>query len=162
MRRRLMSIVLLSLGGLVLPDASGHAASAAGWRGASPCRLVQTAEAAEILGSTVASVAHESVIAGSCSWRSSDPNCFMRVLSVERSREPKFGSEQWLALDLPSGSLFSNDVYPEGSSLAIEFLDVPVGHEWLHFSLLGRVGRAAAQDLLRGLANAIFDRGAPR
>jgi hypothetical protein len=158
MRTRIMSAAVLSLAFLLGPSAGGPQASARS--GTSTCALVSTDDAAEVLGTSVQDVRHESAIAGSCSWRSVDPNCFMRILSIERTGVARSGSEQWLASDLPAGSIFSNDVYPAGSSLAIEFLDVPVGHAWLHFSLLGRVDRIAAQEMLSGLATTILRRGA--
>jgi hypothetical protein len=158
MHLRLLSSAVLSLAFLAVPSASGSQTSSRS--GTATCALITTSEAADVLGIMSTHVEHAAVTARSCSWASTDPNCFMRVLSVERSTVAKFGSEQWLATDLPPGSMFSNDVYPAGSSLAIEYLDVPTGNAWLHFSLLGRVDRVAAQQMLSSLALAILQRSA--
>jgi hypothetical protein len=149
---RLVATSLVGLGLLGLPGATTQAV---GLADSTPCSLVTEVEASTVLGVSPGLVAHESITPNSCTWRSTDPNCFMRVLSVERNPVAKFGAEQWLAVDLPKGSQFSNDMYPPGSSLAIEYLDVPTSSsEWLHFALLGRVDRVTADQLLSTTAAA--------
>jgi hypothetical protein len=150
---KVVGAVVLVAGLSVVPG------SAAAGLSADACALVPEGAASEVLGVTAGYVSQQAFGRRSCAWHSTDPNCFMRSLSVQQVRAAKPGAERWLAAELPDGSLFSNDVYPPGAAIAVQFLDIPFEDGWLHFSLLGRIDPITAQTMLASVAHTVLDAG---
>jgi hypothetical protein len=131
------------------------------------CRL-ETAAIQSVLGVTSPEkFAGPDVLKGTtCSWRTTDPNCFVRSLSIrshrnasERAAVKKLRATT-ASIDLaPSvlgpNAFFSRTDLGAAAAINIERLFVPRGRDWIEITLAGRLGADGSHDLLFTAAKAI-------
>ena len=134
--RRVAGIAVAALAAVVLVPASVGAHSAA----AAPvdaCALVTADEAEAAVGSAGSAM---SVRPGTCSWRSDDPTCAFRALSIEVTRDAAASGDV--------GGRYVTEELPTGSAVAIEHLHLRVRDSLVTVTLLGRITPDASHDLL--------------
>ncbi len=109
----------------------------------------------------------EILVGGTCSWRTTDPNCFLRVLSVR----PHVTSKDIAAVTdllaqakpfdraskaLGKNAFFAHTDLGPGAAIAIERIYVPSGDKnWVEVTLSGRLGPDGSRGLLVTAAKAV-------
>lgn len=109
----------------------------------------------------------EFLAGGTCSWRTTDPNCFLRVLSVR----PYVTSTDIAAVTdllaqakpfdrapkaLGKNAFFAHTDLGPGAAIAIERIYVPSGdRNWVEVTLSGRLGPDGSRGLLVTAAKAV-------
>ena len=108
----------------------------------------------------------ELLAGGACSWRTTDPNCFLRVLSV---REYVTSREVAVVTDLLArarpfdrapkalgrNAFFAHADLGPGAAIAIERVYLPRGDNWVEVTLSGRLGQDGSRGLLITAAQAV-------
>ena len=132
------------------------------------CKLEANA-VSEVLGVSTADkwAGPELLAGGSCSWKTTDPNCFLRVLSV---RERVTGSDLAVVQDLlarakPSDrapkvlgrdAFFAHTDLGPGAAVSIERIYLPRGAKrWVEVAISGRLGPDGARGLLITAARSV-------
>jgi hypothetical protein len=101
---------------------------------------------------------------GTCNWRNTNPNCFLRSLSAEVRSGARIGVE-FAALDasawkhvtidgLGDMAFSSSEELPVGSAIEIHHLDVLDGETWIRFTLSGRIPSDSSRRVLKEIAAA--------
>lgn len=162
--------ILASLSVLILGSHSADAASQSkkGRKATSRACLAATPAAIE----TALGVSKRTYVDGpnvfepqTCSWRTVEPNCFLRSVSVhlharaeDRSRIAH-ASETSLAMGrdyaLGNGAFFQTEDLPPGSAVVMEHLFVRNGKNWIEYTLLGRLSLEGARAMLGRLAQSV-------
>ncbi len=114
------------------------------------------------------------ILAGeACSWKTNDPNCFLRVLSVRQhvTDEDLATVNGLLAKVKPidrapkalgKKAFFVHTDLGLSAAIAIERVYVPlVGRSWVEVTLSGRLGPDGSRELLVTAAKAVPRRGSP-
>ena len=109
----------------------------------------------------------EMLAGGTCSWRTTDPNCFLRVLSVRKHVTSKdlAAVTDLLARAKPfdrapkalgTNAFFAHTDLGPGAAIAIERVYVPSGDKnWVEVTLSGRLGPDGSRGLLVTAAKAV-------
>lgn len=106
---------------------------------------------------------------GACSWRTTDPNCFLRVLSLRthetigQRRAVKKLLASTDSFDVAPKTLGTNAFFAHtdlgpGAAIEIERLYIPRGHAWVEIALSGRLGADGSHGLLVTAATAVPER----
>lgn len=101
-----------------------------------------------------------------CSWRTTDPNCFLRNLSLrshmnagERAAVKKLlsttASYDLAPLALGRNAFFARTDLGPAAAIDIERLYVARGRGWIEITLSGRLGADGSHELLAEVAKAI-------
>ena len=160
--RRFLVAAVVGLG-LFVPRA--HVAAAPGVP--STCKLAP-AVIQRVLGvSGPDQFAGPELIGASCSWRTTDPNCFLRTLSIRTYRTArdvatvdalrrKASSFDSGPASLGSRAFFARPDLGPMAAIAIErlYVAIPKGG-WLEVGLAGRLGFDGGHDLLIAAAEAV-------
>lgn len=131
------------------------------------CRL-DTAAVQSVLGvsSPEGFVGPDMLKGKTCSWRTTDPNCFLRSLSLRRhthARE-RAAVKKLFATTSPynrapdalgPNAFFARTDLGPSAAINIERLYVPRGRDWIEITLSGRLGADGSHDLLATAAKAI-------
>lgn len=108
----------------------------------------------------------ELLAGGACSWRTTDPNCFLRVLSVrEYATSRDLGVVTGLLARtrpfdrapkaLGKNAFFAHTDLGPGAAIAIERVYLPRGDNWVEVTLSGRLGPDGSRGLLITAARAV-------
>ncbi len=109
----------------------------------------------------------EFLAGGTCSWRTTDPNCFLRVLSVRQhvtSKELAAVTDMMAQAKpfdrapraLGNNAFFAHTDLGPGAAIAIERLYLPHGDKsWVEVTLSGRLGPDGSRGLLVTAAKAV-------
>lgn len=104
---------------------------------------------------------------GTCTWRTTDPSCFLRVLSVRRhSSSPDLAAVMRLLAEvkpfdrapdvLGTDAFYAHTDLGAGAAIAIERIYVPRSdRSWVEVSLSGRLGPDGSRALLLAAAKAV-------
>jgi hypothetical protein len=162
--RRVLVGAVLSVVALVIPS---RPATAAATTVPAVCRL-DVAAVQRVLGVTSPEkFAGPDVLAGeACSWRTTDPNCFLRSLSLRRhtTASERAAVKKLLATTasydrapsaLGTNAFFARTDLGPAAAIDIERLYVPRGRDWIEIMLSGRLGADGSHDLLATAARAI-------
>ncbi len=130
------------------------------------CALIDDEQVMTALGTATRSdVGGPTVLdAGTCNWRNTNPNCFLRSLSAEIRSGDRTGIE-FAALDetawkhvtidgLGDRAFSSAEELPVGAAIEIHHLDVLEGETWFRFTLSGRIQSESSRRLLKEIAAA--------
>lgn len=161
---RLFTSVVLTCAALVVPMRSATGAPNV----PSTCRLDAIA-VQKVLGVSDANkfAGPELLSGGTCSWRTTDPNCFLRVLSVREhvTNNDLAAITGLLAQSKPfdrapkalgRNAFFAHTDLGPGAAIAIERVYLPRGHErWVEVTLSGRLGPDGSRGLLVIAAKAV-------
>lgn len=161
---RVFASTVMALGVVLVPFPSASAVSNV----PATCKLDAVA-VQKVLGVTDVNkyAGPEFMASGTCSWRTTDPNCFLRVLSVRQhvtskdlaavtdllakakpfDRAPK---------ELGKNAFFAHTDLGPGAAIAIERVYVPSGGKnWVEVTLSGRLGPDGSRGLLVTAAKAV-------
>lgn len=162
-----IAVGLLSLASVSFPTQSASATASATAQVPGMCRLdavaVQTALG---VNSSEKYEGPHVFLGGACSWRTTDPTCFLRVLSVQThaTGSQRLAVKKLLAaaqsFDLAPNALGKNAFFARtdlgaGAAIDIERLYVPRGRDWVEVTLSGRLGVDGSHDLLVIAANGL-------
>ena len=155
----ILSIFLVGGSGILVQDPVGASTATI----SQPCRLATpTAVSFAISMRTEYISPPEYAGTDSCSWHSTNPNCFVRSLAIRIVRDA--GAIRALeaasaevaprsrALSLPQGSFFRSEDLPPGAAIMIDHLYVRRAPLWVDYSLSGRLADDGSHVLLERVA----------